>query len=65
MNTNELGAHLNPGISLALATTSKFPWIKLAHYIPAQYLGSFVGTVTVYGIILNFNALNFAKKRIN
>jgi glycerol uptake facilitator-like aquaporin len=45
-----------------LATTSKFPWIKLAHYIPVQYLGSFVGTAAVYGIIININALNFAKR---
>jgi glycerol uptake facilitator-like aquaporin len=32
------GAHLNPAVTLGLASTGKFPW----HYVPA-YLGAQVG----------------------
>ncbi|AHH06307.1 Glycerol uptake facilitator protein [Borrelia crocidurae DOU] len=39
------GAHINPAISLGLATIGKFPKSKLCYYIPAQILGAFSGAL--------------------
>ena len=43
----DLGAHLNPAVSLALAVVGKFPVISLIHYILAQYLGAWLGSALV------------------
>src|SRR5580765_111541 len=37
------GAHLNPAVTLALATAGKFEWAKVAGYMLAQMLGGFSG----------------------
>lgn len=42
------GGHVNPAVSLALATVGKFPWAKLVHYFTAQYLGAFLGSLLTY-----------------
>ena len=42
------GAHINPAVTVALACIKKFPWLKVAHYLLAQYLGAFCGAATVY-----------------
>jgi len=42
------GGHLNPAVSVALATTGQFPWPKVAHYLAAQYLGAFAASGTVF-----------------
>lgn len=47
------GGHLNPAVSVALATTGSFPWIRVAPYLIAQYLGSFMGSATTYWIYLD------------
>ncbi|WP_410492320.1 MIP/aquaporin family protein [Borrelia miyamotoi] len=39
------GAHLNPAVSIALATIGRFPTSKLFHYILAQILGAFSGAL--------------------
>ncbi|UPA11927.1 MIP/aquaporin family protein [Borrelia venezuelensis] len=39
------GAHLNPAISIGLATIGRFPTAKLFHYISAQILGAFSGAL--------------------
>ena len=41
------GAHLNPAVSLALACVGKFPWKSVLHYLPAQYLGAWLGSSLV------------------
>ena len=42
------GAHLNPAVTLALATTGDFAWGDVAGYITAQFAGAFLGAVIVY-----------------
>ncbi|KAJ7134840.1 major intrinsic protein superfamily membrane channel protein [Mycena epipterygia] len=42
------GGHLNPAVTLVLATYRGFPWKKVPGYIAAQTLGAFVGTALIY-----------------
>jgi glycerol uptake facilitator protein len=42
------GAHLNPAVTLALATTGTFPWARVPGYILAQIAGGFLGAVIVW-----------------
>lgn len=42
------GAHLNPAVTMGLATVGMFPWADVPMYIVAQMLGAFLGGVVVY-----------------
>jgi glycerol uptake facilitator protein len=42
------GAHLNPAVTIALATTGAFDWAKVPMYIVAQIAGGFLGAVVVW-----------------
>jgi glycerol uptake facilitator protein len=42
------GAHLNPAVSIALASTGAFPWASVPLYIVAQVAGGFLGGVIVW-----------------
>jgi glycerol uptake facilitator len=42
------GAHLNPAVTIALATTGAFDWAKVPMYIVAQIAGGFLGAVIVW-----------------
>ncbi|GJJ08906.1 hypothetical protein Clacol_003126 [Clathrus columnatus] len=42
------GGHLNPAVTLALATTRRFPWKKVPVYMLAQLLGALLGAAIVY-----------------
>jgi len=47
------GAHLNPAVTLAFATTGMFPWTSVAGYVLAQISGAFLGAVLVYFFFKN------------
>lgn len=42
------GAHLNPAVTIALATAGKFGWALVPGYIIAQFLGAMTGTTLVW-----------------
>ncbi|KNZ75395.1 hypothetical protein J132_03435 [Termitomyces sp. J132] len=42
------GGHINPAVTLAMATWRKFPWKKVPAYIFAQLMGALVGAAIVY-----------------
>jgi glycerol uptake facilitator protein len=42
------GAHLNPAVTLGLATIGTFPWANVPGYIAAQVAGAFLGGVLVW-----------------
>lgn len=42
------GAHLNPAVTFGLALAGKFVWGSVLPYMAAQFLGAFLGGVTVY-----------------
>lgn len=42
------GAHLNPALTLGLATIGKFAWAEVPAYLLAQFIGAFLGAVIVY-----------------
>lgn len=45
---HDSGAHLNPAITLGLATAGQFPWGQVVPYIIAQMLGGFAGAILMY-----------------
>ena len=46
------GAHLNPAVTLALASVGSFPWVQVPGYILAQILGAFIGAIVVWLLYL-------------
>jgi len=42
------GAHLNPAVTLGLASVGQFPWEQVPGYIAAQMFGAFLGGVVVW-----------------
>lgn len=42
------GGHINPAVSVAMATVGKFPWLKVPIYIIAQYVGAFLAAVCIF-----------------
>ena len=42
------GAHLNPAVSIALATIGSFSWAEVPGYIGAQMLGAILGAILVW-----------------
>ncbi|KIY44990.1 aquaporin [Fistulina hepatica ATCC 64428] len=43
-----VNGHINPAITLAMATWRGFPWRKVPGYILSQFLGALVGAAIVY-----------------
>lgn len=42
------GAHINPAVTIGLATIGVFPWSQVPTYILAQLTGAFLGGIIVY-----------------
>ncbi len=42
------GAHINPAVTLALASIGAFPWDQVLGYVLAQILGAAIGATLVY-----------------
>ncbi len=42
------GAHINPAVTIGLATSGAFPWEDVPLYILAQFIGAFIGACLVY-----------------
>ncbi|MGP4061129.1 MIP/aquaporin family protein [Halobacillus sp. H74] len=42
------GAHINPAVTLGLASIGDFPWAKVPLYISAQMIGAFIGAGVVF-----------------
>ncbi|MBS4210286.1 MIP/aquaporin family protein [Bacillus sp. FJAT-50079] len=45
---NYSGAHLNPAVTVGLASVGSFPWSDVPMYILAQMIGAILGAVIVY-----------------
>jgi glycerol uptake facilitator protein len=57
------GAHINPAVTVALATRRKFPWAKVGPYVIAQVVGAFVGAALVFLLFHDaINAFNLAAR---
>lgn len=44
------GGHINPAVTVGMATVGKLPWNKVPHYLAGQYLGAFVGAVGAFAV---------------
>jgi glycerol uptake facilitator protein len=42
------GAHINPAVTVGLASIGRFPWADVGTYVAAQMLGAFLGAVVVW-----------------
>lgn len=42
------GAHINPAVTIALASIGSFPWADVPGYVAAQMAGAFAGAVLVW-----------------
>lgn len=42
------GAHVNPAVTIGLATIGLFPWADVPMYIAGQMIGAFIGATLVY-----------------
>ena len=47
------GAHINPAVTIGLAMSGLFPWVKVIPFILAQMLGAMLGVSTVYVFFKN------------
>lgn len=42
------GAHLNPAVTIGLASIGKFPWADVPSYLAAQFIGAFLGAIVLF-----------------
>jgi glycerol uptake facilitator protein len=42
------GAHLNPAVTIGLATVGETPWEQVPLYLAGEFAGAFIGAVLVY-----------------
>lgn len=53
---NVSGAHINPAITLGLASAGLFPWAHVAQYILAQLIGAIIGQLLIVAIYKEYFA---------
>lgn len=59
------GGHLNPAVTIALATAGKFSWSLVPSYILAQMLGAMLGALVVWIVYsAHFNATDNAADQL-
>ncbi len=44
------GAHLNPAVTIGMATWSGFPWRAVPRYVAAQFAGAFLASVVLFAM---------------
>lgn len=44
------GAHLNPAVTIALATWGRFPWARVPRYVFAQFAGALAASAVLFAI---------------
>lgn len=54
------GGHVNPAVTLGMASVGKLPWRKVPHYFLGQYIGAFLGAVVTYLVYSEALTQNFA-----
>jgi glycerol uptake facilitator protein len=59
---NICNAHFNPAVTISMAVCKRLPWKDVPAYLIGQFIGAFLGGLTVYGLfgsnIANIEALN-------
>lgn len=53
------GGHVNPAVTLSLASVGRFPWTRVPGYIIAQFVGAFVAALAIVGVY-GMNAVHLA-----
>jgi glycerol uptake facilitator protein len=44
------GAHVNPAVTLALASIGRFPWEEVFAYVVAQFIGAILGALAILAV---------------
>src|SRR5579875_113045 len=47
------GAHVNPAVTIALASIGRFPWRQVPEYLGAQFVGAFIAAGAILAIFGN------------
>ena len=58
------GAHLNPAITIALATYGRHRWSKVVPYILAQLVGAFVAAAVLFSFFSGFIKAKESDKQV-
>ncbi len=58
------GAHINPAITIALATWGQHPWQRVVPYITAQFLGAFAAAAVLYTLFSGFLVAKEREKEV-
>jgi len=58
------GAHINPSITIALATWGRFSWPQVAHYVVSQVAGAFLAAAVLFAVYGPFLAEKECEKHV-